>query len=189
VARLPYLTLEDAPPTVAGPLGKLPPLHVFQLVAHAESAFVPWLKLGGAILADLALDPALRELAILQVGRLAARYEWDQHVPIALNVGVTQDEIDALDSGRVEAFTPERQTVLKYVQAFVSGAVDDGLHTAVAHHLSDREIVELCIVAGHYLGLARAMSALRIDPDPAAGPETLRRLSALRTDPETVENR
>jgi hypothetical protein len=75
MARVPYLTPSDAPPSVAGPLAKLAPLHVFGLVAHAETAFRPWLRFGGALLNDLALDPKLRELAILRVGQLAARYE------------------------------------------------------------------------------------------------------------------
>lgn len=174
MARIPYITPVDAPPAVAETLSNVPPLHVFQLVARAESAFRPWLRLGGTLLHELELDPALRELAILQVGRLAARYEWDQHVPIALAVGVSQDDIDALEAGRLETLVPQHRAVLGYVEAFVAGVVDDALHAALAEHLSDREIVELCLVAGHYLGLARTMSALRIDLEPAAGPEALR---------------
>ncbi|MDT7645265.1 MAG: hypothetical protein QOC75_2265, partial [Pseudonocardiales bacterium] len=35
--------------------------------------------------------------------------------------------------------------------------------------------VELSLVAAHYLMLARMMTTLRIDPDPAAGPGALLR--------------
>lgn len=173
MARLPYLTADTAPPETAEILRKLVPLHVMQLLAHARTAFLPWLRFGNALLTRLALDPALRELAILQVGRLAARYEWDQHVPIALGVGVTQAEIDALEAGRLDGFSPVRRAVLDYVAAFIGGDVDDRVHAAVAEHLSDQEIVELCLVAGQYLMLARTMSALRIDPDAPVGAERL----------------
>jgi alkylhydroperoxidase family enzyme len=173
MARVPYLTASDAAPSVAGPLGKLPPLHVFGLVAHAETAFRPWLRLGGALLSELALDAALRELAILRVGQLAARYEWEQHVPIALSVGVTQERINALDRADWAAFDAATRAALDFVTGVVEGEVDDARYAAVAAHLADREIVELALVAGHYLGLARLMTALRIDSDPPAGPQGL----------------
>jgi alkylhydroperoxidase family enzyme len=176
MARLPYLTADDAPDAVAGTLRKVPPLRIISLIAHAETAFRPWLHFSGALLNALELDPVLRELAILQVGRYAARYEWEQHVPIALSVGVTDDEISALDDGVLDDFTPERRTVLEYVEAFIDGNVDDTLHAALAEHLSNRQIMELCLVAGHYLMLARTMSAMEIDPDPPAGPDALIRM-------------
>jgi alkylhydroperoxidase family enzyme len=175
MARVPYLTASDAPPSVAGPLAKLAPLHVFGLLAHAETAFRPWLRFGGALLNDLALDPRLRELAILRVGQLAARYEWEQHVPIALAAGVTQEQIDALERGELTGFDGLTRAALDFVTGVVEGEVDDDQYAAVAEHLSDREVVELALVAGHYLMLARVMVALRIDPDPAAGPERLLR--------------
>jgi alkylhydroperoxidase family enzyme len=173
MARLPYLTADNAPDAVAGTLGKVPPLHVFSLVAHAESVFRPWLHFSGALLNTLELDPALRELAILQVGRHAARYEWVQHVPIAMSTGITEDEISALDDGVLDDFSPVRRAVLEYVAAFIDGQVDDDLHAGIAEHLSDRQMMELCLVAGHYLMLARTMSAMEIDPDPPAGPDAI----------------
>lgn len=173
--RVPYLDPSTAPDAVAGVLAKLPPLHVFGLLAHAETAFVPWLRFGGALLSDLALDPALRELAILQVGRLAARYEWDQHVPIAVEAGVAPELVDALERGDLTGFDDAQRAVLEYTAALVAGAVDDATHAAVARHLDDRRVTELALVAGHYLMLARIMAALRIDPDPPAGADALLR--------------
>ncbi|MGI8815061.1 MAG: carboxymuconolactone decarboxylase family protein [Pseudonocardia sp.] len=128
MARLPYLAAADAPLVVAAALAKVPPLNVITLLAHADTAFRPWLRFSGALLTKLALDPALRELAILQVGHLAARYEWDQHVPLALTVGVSQPEIDALDRGLLDGFSPDRRAVLDYVAAFIADEVDDTLH-------------------------------------------------------------
>jgi hypothetical protein len=86
MARLPYVDPATAPPRVRQALELVPPLNVFRTMAHADTAFRPWLRWGGTLLGDLELDPVLRELAILHVARLTphAEYEWVQHVPIAL---------------------------------------------------------------------------------------------------------
>lgn len=172
MARLPYLGPDDVAEDVASALRRLPPLHVFGLLAHAETAFVPVLRLGGVIMRELALDDGLRELAILQVGRLAARYEWNQHAPIAREVGISAEQIDALDRGELEAdcWTAAQRAVLAFAAAIVSdGEVDDVAYRAVREHLGERETVELTLTAGLYLMLARIMTALRIDPDPPVG--------------------
>src|SRR3954467_139563 len=97
MARVRYLTAETAPPAVASTVAKMPPLHVFQMLAHAETAYRPWLRFGGAILGDPALDSLRRERVLLPVGGLAARYEWEQHVPLAKAAGATDEQLTALD--------------------------------------------------------------------------------------------
>jgi alkylhydroperoxidase family enzyme len=182
MARVPYLDPEDAGEDVARALRRLPPLHVFGLLAHAETAFIPALRLGSVILRELALDSGLRELAILQVGRLAARYEWDQHVPIAREAGISAEQIDALDRGELEAdcWTAAQRAVLVFAAAIVSdGDVDDATYREVREHLGNREVVELALTAGLYLMLARIMTALRIDPDPPVGGHLVQLLSDL----------
>ena len=90
VARLPYVDPGDASPEVREALERMPPLNIFRMTAHADSAFVPVAAVGRrAALASCELDPLLRELAILRVARLTpdAEYEWVQHVPIAEAVG------------------------------------------------------------------------------------------------------
>ena len=131
MARLPYLDPDDATEEVARALRRLPPLHIFRLLAHAETAFLPLLRLGTVVLTELALDDRLRELAILQVGRLAARYEWDQHGPIARGLGISDEQIDALDRGDLEAgcWTAAQQAVLAFAAAIVvDGEVDDATY-------------------------------------------------------------
>ncbi len=170
MARLPYLRAEDAPTAVAVELARLPPLHIFGLLAHAETVFGPWVRFGRALLTDLALDPALRELAILEVGRLAAGYEWDQHVPIALAAGVRREQVEAVERGEHHAacLTAGQRAVLEFTAALVAGEVDEATWQALRVRLGEREVVELALTAGHYLMLARVMTALRIDPEPPA---------------------
>src|SRR6476661_3905248 len=103
VARLPYPDPDRSPEPVREALGALPPLNIFRMLSHAETAFRPFLRFGGAILGQLELDPKLRELAIIQVAADAeARYEWVQHVAIARQVGVTDEQIAAVQAERLD---------------------------------------------------------------------------------------
>src|SRR5882757_11462489 len=103
-----------APDPVREALAVLPDLNIFKTLAHAETAFRPFLRFGGAILGQLELDPKLRELAILQVARAAeAEYEWIQHVTIAQAVGVPDEQIDAVERGELDAFADPERAVLE----------------------------------------------------------------------------
>src|SRR2546430_9620044 len=101
MARLPYVDPDRAPQPVREVLEAMPPLNVFRMMANAETAFRPWMRWGGVLLNDLALDPLLRELAILHVAALTppADYEWVQHAPIARSVAPTDEQVEALQHG------------------------------------------------------------------------------------------
>jgi alkylhydroperoxidase family enzyme len=173
VARIPYVDPEHAPAPVREAFAELPVhLNVFKLVAHAESGFRPFLRYGGSILGRQALPARLRELAILRVARRAgAEYEWVQHVVIARAVGVTDAQIAALERGddAADCFDDGDRLLL----AFTDDVVRDGRpprdrFAALAARLSHRELVELVLAIGFYLGLARLMTTFEIDMDPPA---------------------
>src|SRR4051794_33476027 len=97
MARIDPIDPAQPPADVREALDTLPPLNIFRTLAHAETAFRPFLRFGGAVLGQLALDPLVRELAILTVAKEAeAEYEWIQHVAIAKQVGASDEQIAAL---------------------------------------------------------------------------------------------
>jgi 4-carboxymuconolactone decarboxylase len=173
MARLPYVDPEQASPEVREALEILPPLNIFRTVAHAETCFRPFLRLGQAILTKQKLDPMLRELAILRVARLTpAEYEWVQHVEIAKAVGATEEQVAALETGDAEAdcFSPDQQLVLRFTTDVVSDArTSDETYAELSKLLSDQEIVELVLAIGYYMAIARVMEVAQIDVDPPAG--------------------
>src|SRR5258705_6261058 len=118
MARLPYVIPEQASPEVRQTFAELPMmLNVFKMMAHAETSFRPLVRLGSAILAKQKLAPKLRELAILRVAALSnARYEWVQHVAIALLMGATRSQVDAIEKGDVTAacFDADEKLVLEF---------------------------------------------------------------------------
>jgi 4-carboxymuconolactone decarboxylase len=178
VARLPYIDPENAPAPVQDALGRVPPLNIFRMMANAETAFRPWLRWGAALLDDLALDPLLRELAILRVARLTphAEYEWVQHVPIARAAGATGAQVEALERGEPDApcFSEDQRLVLRFTTEVVTGArASDRTLDELAGTLSSRETVELLMVIGQYMMLARVMATTRMELDEPAGPGAL----------------
>src|SRR5437764_9551047 len=146
MARLPYVDPSSAPPRVREALEALPPLNIFRTLAHAETAFRPAMRLGGAILGEGELDPRRRELAILRTAAVTgAEYEWVQHEAIARGVGATDEQIDAVRRGVLDAkaLDEDDRLALRCAEELLR---DDGIRqstfTAARERLSDRELVE-----------------------------------------------
>ena len=179
MARLPYVDPSKASPDVRAALERVPALNIFRMSAHADSAFVPWLRWAGVLLSRLDLDPLLRELAILRVARLTphAEYEWVQHVPIAEAVGATKDQVAALerDDAGADCFSPAEQAVLAFTTEVVRDArASDGTLAAVRAQLSPREVVELLMVIGNYMMVARVMATTHMELDEPVDPAAMR---------------
>jgi 4-carboxymuconolactone decarboxylase len=177
MARLPYLDPQAASPVVRDALDALPPLNIFRMLAHADSAFVPYLGFAGVLLAQLELDPKLRELTILLVAtRTGAEYEWVQHVGIARTLGIHDEQISAVQRGDLQAacLDADARVVLHFVsEALELPRVSDATFAALSDRFPPRQIVELLLVIGSYHMLARLMTTLNIDVDAAVGSAVL----------------
>ncbi len=174
MARMPYVDLASAPEHVRGTFAQLPAtLNIFRMMAHAESNFRPLLRLGSGILAKQKLSARLRELAILRVAQLsAARYEWVQHVPIASAVGVTREQIEALEGGAIDAgcFAADEKLVLGFTTEVVRDVrASDAAFEAMQNRFTPQEIVELVVDIGFYMMMARLMETTGVDLEADVG--------------------
>lgn len=170
MARLPYPNPDTLPADVREALQALPvQLNVFRMLAHAPTAFRPWLRLGMAILNELQLEARLRELAILIVARqTGCAYEWAQHVALARAVGVADEYIHSVETGNAPApsWTAHEQIVVQVARQLCHQArLDDDLWQRLTAHFSPREVVELCLVVGFYSMLARVLETTGVDLD------------------------
>lgn len=192
VARLPPLDLASAPPRIRRALDSLPALNIFRTLALAPTAFEPVVVLGGAILSQLALDPRLRELAVLQVARdCDCEYEWVQHVEVGRHVGITEEQISAVRSGEIadSARLGELdRAILQFTREVVlQTRVADETFQAVAERLGPRQTVELLLTIGDYLMIARLITTLEMDIDASVGPavvDATRRLYDAQAPPD-----
>ena len=165
--RLPYVDPSEAPEPVARVLTRTP-LTLLRMVAHAESAFEDWLAYSNSILTLLELDPPLRELAILQVAHLErSEYEWVQHVAIGQAIGVDAAQIAAIerDDDADVSFSEDETAVLALAREFVlDGAASEEAVSDVQARIGARGVIELLLVLGHYIAIARFVASCGLEP-------------------------
>jgi alkylhydroperoxidase family enzyme len=165
---LPYADRSAVAADVRQALEGLPDLNLFRMVSHAETAFVPWLRYGGTLLTSLALDPLEREFAILRVaGLMGSEYEWVQHADIAVHVGASEEQVQAIERGELDSalFDARQQALLQFTTAVVERQAPGSL--ADTH--TPREVVELLLVIGHYTAIALLLEATGVETDAPAG--------------------
>jgi alkylhydroperoxidase family enzyme len=156
MARLPYAEISE----------RLPQLNIFKLLANAPTAFRPFMEYGAVLLRDLELDPVVREQAILRVAALTpgAEYEWVQHEAIGRAVGMTDEQIEACRTG------DPNDLVLRFTEEVVRDASPSGeTFAAVTKRFPPRQIIELILVIGNYMMLARLMATAQIELDEPVG--------------------
>lgn len=169
-----YADIASLPEKVRAALAQAPvQLNIFKMMANAETCYIPPTRLGGTILSRQKLDEKLRELAILMVAAIeGGEYEWIQHVPIAISVGVTQEQIDAIERNAIESqcFSDVERAALRFTEEVVNRVkADEATVRGLMKFLSPREIVELILAIGFYMTMARLTETTRTDLDPSAG--------------------
>jgi alkylhydroperoxidase family enzyme len=174
VARLPLIDPETTTGDIRASFDRMPvKLNIFRMMAHAEANMIPAMRLGNSILHKQKLSAVNRELLILQVAQLeSGAYEWRQHVPIALGVGVTQPQIDALEAGRFDddAFNAAERALLAFSRHVTKHVrVPAPVFAEARKHFSEQETVEAIVAIGFYMMMARLTEATETDLDPAAG--------------------
>lgn len=185
MSLVPYPDLGTLPEEVRNALAQAPvQLNIFRMMANAETCFIPFSRLGAAILGRQKLDAKLRELAILLAVKMeGGEYEWVQHVPIAISVGATQAQVDAISGRNLAAscFSALELAVLRLTEQVVEKVrADEPVVREASGFLSPREIVELIMTIGFYMTAARITETTRTDLDPPAGTRVIDQIRHAR---------
>jgi 4-carboxymuconolactone decarboxylase len=148
-------------------------MRIGRTVSHAPTLVAPYYATYAAVLQDLALDPRLRQLAILRVAEVGdAPYILAQHRAIARIAGLTDEQIAAAGERTIDnpCFTYVQKLVLAFADEVAAVPhVSDALFTRIESVLTPREIVELLLVIGWYWTACRLTTALEIEPEHAFG--------------------
>jgi alkylhydroperoxidase family enzyme len=112
-----------------------------------------------------ALPVRLRELAVLRVAWHAqAPFEWGEHVDTARRLaGLSGEEIERVKQGAAaEGWGEADRAVLAAVEELLADAmIGEESWAALTAHLDYRQLIELPVLVGQYLGVAFLQNALR----------------------------
>ncbi len=136
----------------------------YRAIGHFPDVLRMYRDLVESIKRDSGLTVTEQEYVILRCARkIPSRYEWHNHVRIALNAGVEADAIRSIADRSYDDFSPEHRALLDYVDAFLEGTVDDEIHAALADFYDDATVVGVCLFAGYWLMNARVVDALGVE--------------------------
>ncbi len=166
MARVPYLTKTDLAPSDQALLDRN--LNLYRALANSPAAARAFAAPALYVRHDSALDPRLRELALVQIGYVTGvEYEYAHHIEIGINAGLTPVDIRAIaldTAGEPSHFNRLECAVLAATRELVAGPdLSDSTYSILSEALDPERIVDLIIAISVYCGVVRLLGALQIE--------------------------
>ena len=169
MARIDYCDTTKSSERTREILGKNRNANIFRMMAHSPSYFEQYCRLGGAIRHRGELDPIVRELAITRTGILCeAPYEIVAHKRIGKNVGVTDEQNEALENWQsATCFNEVPRAAVAFADEIVKlKKPTDATFNAIASKLTPAALVELQLSVGFYIMTSKFLETFAIDMQP-----------------------
>ncbi len=156
--RHPRLRTEGRPKA----LNALGTLAQYPELARAYHVF------NGHVIYNTSLSPRQRELLVLRVAAVrGSEYEWTQHVVLAADVGISDDEVDRVAAGPDAAgWSLGDAALLRAVDELLADAmVTDETWATLAEELDVQQLMDVVFTVGSYDLLAMAFRSFRVELD------------------------
>jgi alkylhydroperoxidase family enzyme len=153
-----------SPPTENRPKG----LNVLGTMAHHPALAQAYFTFNGHILLATTLTERQRELIILRVAAVRkSGYEWAQHLFVARDVGLTDEEIGRIGYGPDAPFWSELDAAtLRAVDELVEDArISQPTWETLVQHFDTQQVLDLICTVSAYDTLARIFNSLELDVD------------------------
>jgi alkylhydroperoxidase family enzyme len=150
-----------------------PDLNIFATLARHPRLLKRWAAFGGTLLYGGELPGRERELVILRTAwNCRADYEWGQHVAIARDAGVTEDEAQRVPAGPDDPGWSEQDAVLLRAadELHRDARIGDGTWRALAATWSELQLIELCMLVGQDHLVAFTLNSLGIEREDGVPP-------------------
>jgi 4-carboxymuconolactone decarboxylase len=172
--RLPVRTVDEDPRLteifargLEGPEGGI--LNIFGTLAHHPDLLRRWLVFAAHVMSKNTLSARDRELLILRTGwNCSSKYEWGQHVLIALECGITQAEIERVTVGPdATEWTPEdRDLLVAADELHTKYRLTDDTWTRLTARYSTEQMLDLVATVGNYHLVAMFLNTTGVALDP-----------------------
>lgn len=139
--------------------------NLYRVLGNAPEMLRAWLDMAWPLRLNASTPRRTRELMILHGARLSqTAFEWAHHVPLALEAGVSQSEIDQLKDGSIpnSVSDAERTALLLAEEITVGPEASAEALEALKPHYTDAEIVELVLTASFYVCVGRTLKSLDV---------------------------
>jgi alkylhydroperoxidase family enzyme len=140
--------------------------NIHRVVANATKVFPNYINYVYALRHDTKIEPVERELALVCVlDKLKAEYEFRAHKRLILTLGITEEQIDHLQTPDTPGIFTERQrALLHFAKMFATlPAERDALQSYdIRKHLDDQLLVELGLNLAMYVGMSFFTSTIHI---------------------------
>ncbi len=149
------------------------PPRVFTTLARHRGLFRRWLWFAGGLMPGGLLPRDEAELVILRVAHnTGSDYEWVQHERLAQRAGLSAAEVARVREGaEASGWTPRQTLLLRAAdELHAERRIGDELWSALAREYDERELIELCLLIGHYEMLAMTLRSLEVQPDAVPDP-------------------
>jgi 4-carboxymuconolactone decarboxylase len=173
MSRIPLTSIKQQPEPVRQWMARRGNLKVFRLLANAPRVFPGWTQMVDELFERPTFSRRMRAVVILRVAHLqGSRYELTQHVGIARNAGLTDQQINAiLDTDHPDAagFSDTERTALDVTtELCATHRLRDDTFAAAQAVFGDEALTELLMIISCYYGLALVLNATDLDVDATA---------------------
>ena len=160
------------PPNARHPLPERDPsrpkgLNILGTLAQHPELATAYHTFNGHILFATTLSLRQRELLVLRVAALRdAEYEWAQHVVLAGDVGISDEEVERVAAGPDAGWEPFEAALLRAADELVADArIADDTWAVLAGQLDHRQLMDLIFTVGAYDVLAMLMRSAGMELD------------------------
>lgn len=145
---------------------------VFSTLARNRRLFRRWLPFATALMPRGSLPRADTELVILRVAHnCQSEYEAHHHRAIGIEAGLSIEQVAAVPCGAGAACFSARQNLLLRAtdELHAERAISQEVWARLAEELSEPDLIEYCMLVGHYEMIAMTLNSLGVQPEMDSG--------------------
>lgn len=137
---------------------------IFSVMHINARLFWAWLHFASRLMPYGKLPGKLRETIIMRTAwNCRSRYEWGQHLELALKVGLVDADVVRISQGPEACTNALEQALLQACdEVHARQAISDATWAVLSEHYDDKLRIEIVMLIGHYIMVAAFLNSTGI---------------------------